>query len=373
MPNDLKNNIVLITSEFPPLPGGIGNHALNLAKQLTKKEYQVVVCADQRSKDLSDDIRFDSILPFAVRRVKRYSLVFLTYLMRFLTCFEALNNQEAKIVFSSGKFSLWLGAVLKLVFKNKRYIGVLHGSELLTGNKMQQKMTKWSLKRYDSLIAVSHFTKETALELDNSLLIKVINNGFLLDSDGLSGETISLIGFPKIVTVGNVTYRKGQQNVIKALPALKKIFSEIHYHIVGIPTEQEAFQKLANELGVSDAITFHGAVSSNKLKAITLASDIFAMLSQKLPNGDVEGFGIAILEANALGIPSVGSSDSGIADAVSDQFSGRLVLPNDSQAIQQAITEIMENYQQYSVNAKQWSAQFEWDVVIDKYLEVIEK
>jgi phosphatidylinositol alpha-1,6-mannosyltransferase len=365
--------VVLISSEFPPLPGGIGNHAINLARQLTKKKYQVVVCTDQRSKNLCDDIRFDRALPFTVRRVKRYSLGFLTYVMRFLTSFGVLNNQEVKIVFSSGKFSLWLGAVLKLVFKNKKYIGVLHGSELLTGNKMQQKMTKWSLTRFDSLIAVSNFTKETALELDNLLSIKVINNGFLPDSDGSNGETISLIGFPKIVTVGNVTFRKGQQNVIKAMPELKNIFPEIHYHVVGIPTEQEAFQKLANELGVSDAITFHGAVSNNKLKAITMACDIFAMLSQKLPNGDVEGFGIAILEANALGIPSVGSSDSGIADAISNQFSGKLVLPNDSQAIQQAIIEIMENYQKYSINAKQWSRQFEWDIVIDKYLEVIKK
>lgn len=360
---------LIITSEFPPLPGGIGNHAFNLANQLSLKEFQVTVCTDQRSKNLQDDTKFDNNLPFLVKRIKRYDFVFLTYFVRFFVCFIEIRKKETILL--SGKFSLWLGAILKLFFSKKKFVAILHGSELFAGNKFQQNFTKWSLKQFDCLIAVSNFTKKMALQLEKSLSIEVINNGFSGSSS--TNNPQSLIGFPKLVTVGNVTHRKGQQNVIDALPNLKKTYPNIHYHIVGLPTEKEAFQKLADELEVSDLITFHGAVSNNQLFSIVAGSDLFAMLSQKLSNGDFEGFGIAILEANALGVPSIGSSDSGIADAIQDKFSGRLVLPNDVMSISNAVTDIMDNYEQYSGNAKKWSKQFEWNIVIDKYLEQIEK
>lgn len=361
--------IVLITSEFPPLPGGIGNHAFNLANQLVAKGFEVTVCTDQRSKNLQEDLQFDNELPFFVKRIKRYRIVFVTYFMRLVVFFAEVKNKETILL--SGKFSLWSGAILKFFFREKRFVGILHGSELLAGNKLQQAFTKWSLKQHDDLIAVSHFTKKMALQLENSLSINVINNGFSSQFENDIIQTLN--GFPKIVTVGNVTYRKGQQNIIKALPNLRKTYPDVHYHIIGLPTEKKNFIELAEQLDVLESITFHGAVSNNELKAIVSSCDLFAMLSQKLSNGDFEGFGIAILEANALGIPAIGSSDSGIADAISDKFSGRLVLPNDLESINEAVKEIMKDYAQYSTNAKQWSKQFEWEVVIDKYLDIIGK
>ena len=45
-----QKHIVLLTSEFTPLPGGIGNHASNLAEYLSKNGYKVSVIADHRGK-----------------------------------------------------------------------------------------------------------------------------------------------------------------------------------------------------------------------------------------------------------------------------------------------------------------------------------
>ena len=59
MNSDIKS-ILLITSEFPPQPGGIGNHAYYLALYLSKKGYEVQVIADQRDEDNSDEIEFDT-------------------------------------------------------------------------------------------------------------------------------------------------------------------------------------------------------------------------------------------------------------------------------------------------------------------------
>ena len=137
--------------------------------------------------------------------------------------------------------------------------------------------------------------------------------------------------------------------------------------------EQNAFEKLALNCGVSDAVTFHGMLSNDDLYAVVGSCDVFVMLSQRLDNGDVEGFGIAVLEANILGLPAIGSSDSGIADAIKDNYSGKLVLPNDINAISSALETIMSDYNRYSSEAKSWSKGFEWPIVIEDYLKVIEK
>ena len=59
-----------------------------------------------------------------------------------------------------------------------------------------------------------------------------------------------------------------------------------------------------------------------------MASDIFVMLSEETTTGDVEGFGIAVIEANALGIPTIGTMGSGLEDAISDKITGFLVNKN---------------------------------------------
>jgi phosphatidyl-myo-inositol dimannoside synthase len=360
----VKKKIVLITSEFPPLPGGIGNHAFFLAKYLQKYNYEVSVLSDYRLE--KNDVEFDKQQAFKVIRVRRN---FNKYFNRFTEAFSLIKKNEIVIV--SGKFSLWLGAFMKCFFLKKKFIAVLHGSEIFAGGKWTKSLTKWSIKKYDKLIAVSQFTKELTLKQNDQLDVIVINNGFSVQENSFYSK-IAIKGKPSIVTVGNVTFRKGQQNVIKALPKLKEKFPEIHYHIIGIPTEKRKFEELAKNLNVENCITFHGMLSDEDLKSILSQTNVFFMLSEQLNNGDVEGFGIAVLEANYFGIPAIGSKNSGIADAINDHYSGRLVTPKNSDEVVEAFSEIINNYEKYSKQAKLWSKEFDWSKVIKKYLDVIE-
>ena len=50
--------ILIVASEFPPLPGGIGNHAYNLASNLVSLGYEVTVIADHRDS-IADEVKFD--------------------------------------------------------------------------------------------------------------------------------------------------------------------------------------------------------------------------------------------------------------------------------------------------------------------------
>lgn len=362
----LIKKVLIISSEFPPLPGGIGNHAYSLAKYLQHSGYQVSVLTDFRS--IKDDAPFDSQQKFKIHRITRNIL---TPFNRLFKAFSLAKNNQT--IISSGKFSLWIGGLLKAIFSNRKYIAILHGSEIKAGRKLSQKLTQWSLKQFDEVIAVSNFTKEMALKVNPKLEINVINNGFEMVESNSFREKKHLQGNPKIITVGNLTYRKGQQNVISALPNLKKYFPEIHYHCIGIPTEIKAFQTFAEQLEVSKNVTFHGALSSTELLSIMKESNVFFMLSDVLNNGDFEGFGIAILEANALGIPAIGANNSGIRDAIKSGFSGELVDPKNKEEISEALIKIISNYDFYAAKAIQWSKEFTWEKVGRKYIQILER
>lgn len=356
-----------MTSEFPPQPGGIGNHAYHLALQLQQNGYEVTVLADMRSKDGIEEDTFDMNLPIKVVRVKRYRLLLRTYLRRMQLARRLIRSHT--ILLFSGKFSLFALNWLYSSNLQRKWFAIIHGSELLLPNRKQRSWVHSALEKADAVIAVSNYTA-SLVKLMNLKALHIIPNGF--DNGGRIetfkthyGDTI------KLITVGNVTERKGQHNVVKALPELLKTYPDLEYHLVGLPTEKDSLVALANSLNVGNRLHFHGRVSDEEKVSLLRDSSIFIMLSERTLKGDVEGFGIAILEANAMGIPAIGSQGTGIEDAISSGVSGALVDANDPIAIRNAITTIEGAYKMYSEGAVTWSRHFTWDVIIQRYLEVI--
>jgi glycosyltransferase involved in cell wall biosynthesis len=228
------------------------------------------------------------------------------------------------------------------------------------------------LIKFEEVIAVSNYTKNlvTNLELEN---VTVIQNGFNINILN-NNLTFSKFNFyPNLITLGNVSYRKGQHNVIEAIPKLKENFPNIHYHIVGIPTEKNVLISRIKDLQIEENVTFYGKVSETEKNVLLLKSDVFIMLSDKTPEGDVEGFGIAIVEANSLGKPSIGSINTGIEDAILNHKSGILVNPKNIEEVNKSVKEIIDFYDEYSRQAQLWSQNFSWKKIIKRYIKVIQK
>jgi glycosyltransferase involved in cell wall biosynthesis len=361
-----KVNVLIVTSEFPPEPGGIGNHACNLANQLTEHNYNVNIIADQRIKDLNKELFFDKAQPSNVVRIKLKKIRLLMYINRIINVFKAVSKNE--VIFASGKFSLW-SIALATFFYRKKFIAIIHGSEVNYKNKYLRKSIDISIKKFDKVIAVSAYTK-SLIDYLNLKNIEVIPNGFNLCRENDFKEK-RIKGNPSLITVGSVTERKGQKNVILALPKLLKIFPEIHYHIVGSPIEKNNFSELAKNLKVEKHITFHGKVSEKEKCRLLLESTIFVMLSENTENGDVEGFGIALLEANNMEIPVIGAKYCGIEDAIDNYKSGVLIDNKNHKEFISAIQLILNNYDKFKENSKSWSLKFTWDIIIKKYIKAI--
>ncbi|GGH45920.1 hypothetical protein IA57_09870 [Mangrovimonas yunxiaonensis] len=366
----MKKNILIVTSEFPPLPGGIGNHAHQLAFHLSQQGHQVTVLADYRTYEQQEESQFDLQQPYTVNRISRKKNRWLMYLNRIKSYRQMYS--KADVVLASGKFSLWLVGLGSVGFKKRPKLAVLHGTEV----NFQKPLLKWSinqaLRQFHKAIAVSQFTANLVKNLP--LEVQIIPNGITLE-DWQQQKTVQKReeqDFPILITVGNLTERKGQANVIKMMPQLLEQYPNLRYDCVGLPTELKALEQLTHELGVAERVHFHGRLSDQELKEKLLQSDVFVMLSQQTSAGDVEGFGIAILEANALGIPTIGALGSGIEAAIAQGKSGFLVPNTDAQAFEKALQAILKAKEQFRQGALQRAEAHNWKVIVKQYLEVIE-
>ncbi len=361
--------ILIITSELPPQPGGIGTHAHQLAKHLSIS-YEVKVLADQRSGAGDEEKQFDSQQAYQIKRIERKKIIFITYLNRIRVALSLIKHFDVVLV--SGKFPLWLTGLIKRKHKQIPLIGIIHGTEVLLANKYLRKLTDQSLMKLDAVIGVSNYT----LKLVDYLKLKstfVIPNGIEVSLDSQNARQIKKNEQINFITVGNLTQRKGQHNFIKALPSLIKHHPNLKYHIVGIPTNKNQIQKLAKELKVENYIQIYGRVSEEEKNKLLEKAHIFVMLSERTATGDVEGFGIAVLEANNKALPAIGSKDSGIEDAIKKEYSGELVNPYDQNEIRTAVNKILEDYPNYSKQALSWSKDFNWKKIVEQYKQVIEK
>ena len=156
------------------------------------------------------------------------------------------------------------------------------------------------------------------------------------------------------------------------MPGLIKKFPDVHYHCVGFKTEMDVCLRLAEQLQIRDYVTFHGHVSHDELKAFYSKSDICVMLSEETVSGDVEGFGIALIEANHFGIPTIGAKDCGIEDAIANGVSGLFINVNDKKAMNKSIETILENYTEFEKGAKAWANKHKWSTIIKTYIDIIE-
>ena len=366
--------ILILSSEYPPGPGGIGRHAADLSLALTNKGYLVDVMASLDYENKHRINKYIETLPLKIEIFPFKRMGWFTYIYRVRAVLKQLKKKSYERIIVTGMFPLWLGALVKLFYNKKVHLdSFIHGSEVNPSNPFLRMLTHWSLKKADHIWAVSGFT---ASLLPLGLINK--NNMTLLPNGIHSSDWIRYIhskpfsnweGYPKLLTVGNVTPRKGQHRVIKALPALIKGFPNIHYHIIGLPTHEKEIRELAENLGVSKHITIHGKFNSKlELARAYRSADLFLMLSENQKNGDVEGFGIAILEANFFGLPAIGAYGCGIEDAIKSEINGELVDGNNPIKIAQMIKNILDHKTKYSSQLSNWVVEHDWNVLIEKFI-----
>jgi glycosyltransferase involved in cell wall biosynthesis len=137
---------------------------------------------------------------------------------------------------------------------------------------------------------------------------------------------VTLEGKKVLLTVGRLVPRKGVTWFVKeVMPHL----DHRHFYLIGGDgPDRERILSLVVQYKLENRVFLVGRVNEETRNRLLHASDMFLMPNVRV-DGDVEGFGIAALEAGSCGLPVVASNIQGIRDAIMDGQTGYLVGEKD--------------------------------------------
>lgn len=363
-----KKSVFIITSEFLPSPGGIGNHAFSLSKYLNRNNIDVTVIAPKIHK--ADYIHFDKKEKFKILRYSGSKFFKIFSIIKLFLIENVKSNHS--VVICTGQIPFIIFGILNKLIQIKSIL-IFHGHEIHMGNFFIKYISNHVINNYDQVIAVSDFSGDLLRGKLDKNKIQIIYNGVDTRRFEKIHQKVKIRNIEnlRLLTVGSLSRRKGQHNVIKALPEIKKYFRNVSYHMVGPDNIKIELTDLAKSLNIDDSIHFYGYLEDSELSTLFKECDIFLMLSENLPDGDVEGFGIAILEANYFGLPAIGSKGCGIDNAINNKRTGILIDSHNPIECRKAIQHIINDYQKFSLASKKWALAHDWSKTINKYIKII--
>ena len=335
---------LLVTNDFPPRAGGIQTYLRELADRLPAGELAVY------APDWPGAATFDAARRYPVHR----------HPTSLMLPVPAVARRAVALAREYGATTVWFGAAAPLALLGgdmrqragvERVVGSTHGHEvgwaMLPGARQ-------ALRRIgsdsDVLTTISRHTRgRVAAAFGPSAALEVLPAG--IDSvrfrpdRAARAEVRRRYGIgdaPLIVCVSRLVSRKGQDILITALPRVRDRVSGARLLLVGDGPAAPRLRRLAVAMGVADDVVFAGALPANDVPAHHAAADVFAMPCRTRGGGlDIEGLGIAFLEAAATGLPVVAGASGGAPETVREGQTGYVVDGRDVAAVTSAVAGLL--------------------------------
>ena len=211
-------------------------------------------------------------------------------------------------------------------------VTINHGQDVTLPNPLYQWFVPKIFRALDGVISVSQATREACIErgMDPGKGV-ALPNGFEPEAhaDGPSQEEarrnlaqrlgVDLSRRHLLLSVGRLVKRKGHAWFVEHV--LPHLDAETVYVVVGEGPERPVIEEAVVRAGVSDRVWLMGRQGDSVLRTAYAAADLFVMPNIPVP-GDMEGFGVVLLEANAAGLPAVAADLEGIRDVIENGQNG---------------------------------------------------
>ena len=191
------------------------------------------------------------------------------------------------------------------------------------------------LQYCDAFIVNTKYAKNELVDLGcHENKIHIIPQGIYLNDFPYKTRKIDDNKTIRLLTVGRLSIEKGHHIALKAIHLLSNKFPNIEYHIVGDGPRKSELSDLAAQLNLSDKVIFHGFLTGRKLIDIFDIAHIFLLPSINNKDGYlVETQGVVLQEAQASGIPVIGSRTGGIPDVIDHMRTGILFDDSDFETL----------------------------------------
>jgi phosphatidyl-myo-inositol dimannoside synthase len=349
---------LLLTYDFPPMGGGIAR----MMGEITKRYPPASLVVSTGSHPGSHEVD-----PALVNVVDRIAIP--SRRLRTLHGLLVWSHRAAALARTVKPEFVWCGNFKPASYPARwirRRVGTPYGiffygtDLLLLRRQIQRSATKRRTARTliasaSVLIAISEWTKSLCLsvlhqlgfrgsDMDvRTLALGTDPDHFRPDIDSSSvRERYGLDRRRWLITVARLTRHKGIDTGLQVLAHLRDRYPDLAYVVIGSGGDLPALQGMAQNLGVADRVRFLTDVPDRDLPGIYNCAEIYLGLSRQM-EGNVEGFGISLVEAGACGLPVVGGRSGGIPDAVREGETGLLVESERPVEASAAVRELLEN------------------------------
>ncbi|MGM1063685.1 glycosyltransferase family 4 protein [Saccharothrix sp. Mg75] len=380
--------VLMLSWEYPPVVvGGLGRHVHALATCLAAQGHEVVVLCRQpagtdavthpTSDEVVEGVRLVRVAEDPAHLVFERDLVAWTLAMGHAMTragLALLRGWRPDVVHAHD----WLvthPAVALAEAAGVPLVATVHATEAgrhsgwlsQVLNQQVHSIEWWLANRADALITCSSAMRtEVAhlFEVEPSP-ITVLHNGIeprrwrVRAADVAAARAAhSPTGAPLLLFFGRLEWEKGVQDLLAALPRVRRAHPGTRLVVAGTGTHREWLAEQARKHKVRRAVDFAGHLPDRSLAAVLAAADAVVLPSRYEP------FGIVALEAAAAGAPLVASTAGGLGEVVLDGRTGLSFPPGDVEALTAAVRAVLDDRPSAARRAKAAKARlatdFDW-------------
>lgn len=368
--------MVILSYDYPPNDGGISRLCAAVVRELLDRGAAVEIVTLMAGKD-AGLIRPVSVVHDVPRAKFQRELATAKLLLtagKGKALLASVWNPEATLAWLLRRRDLWVMA---------------HGNEVMPYPSGGLHAIKgWMRRRVlgygRAVICNSRYTERLVKELAPAARTCVINPGvdaerFQVDEDAAACR--ARFGFSNerrvLLSVSRMDAYKGHDVVLRAIAALPPAArAGLHYVVAGKGSHLPVLQAQAESLGVADQVSWLGFVADTDLPYLYKAADLFVLCTREDPTArGVEGFGMVFLEAQAAGLPVIGTRAGGIPDAIVEGEGGWLIDQDDVGGLVEHLKAVIGDPGPYRAQGERGRLRAEtsasWSAYVDKLIEVM--
>ncbi|OFT63483.1 glycosyltransferase family 4 protein [Corynebacterium sp. HMSC05E07] len=369
---------LLVTNDFPPTIGGIQSYLRDFLSTIDPRD--VVVFASTQNEHAAAE--YDRGVGYEVVRWPRKVMLPTPATARKMQRLIRENNIE----------TVWFGAAAPLALMApaarkagaQRIVATTHGHEV--GWSMLPGARQALRRIGDSSDVVTYISEYTRGRLMGAFgprprwvhLPSAVNLEDFAPAAGeekaRAREHFGLGSGPVIVCISRLVPRKGQDQLVRAMPQVRTAFPDAQLLIIGRGSYEATLRELAQEY--CPDVVLREARDTEELRMALHAGDIFAMPARTRGGGlDVEGLGIVYLEAQAAGLPVIAGDSGGAPETVTPE-TGVVVrgssLPELVEALEQLLGDVPLRHRMGAAGRRHVEQHWTWEIMGARLRDVLE-
>ncbi|WP_280229810.1 glycosyltransferase family 4 protein [Nocardia cyriacigeorgica] len=207
----------------------------------------------------------------------------------------------------------------------------------------------------------------TTLGVDGSRIAVVRNGAEPVPIDAPTGAAETRTAEPRVVVLSRLVPHKQIEDALAAVARLRGRIPGVQLDVIGDGWWADNLKSVAAQLGIADAVTFHGHVDERRKHELLARSWVHVMPSRK------EGWGLAVIEAAQHGVPTVGyRSSRGLTDSIVDGVTG--VLVDDVDQLAESVAGLLADAAARTImgeKARSRAREFSWESTASGVYQVL--